>query len=271
MNWWEALILGLVEGLTEYLPVSSTGHLLLTEKALGLEGNDANHAYIIVIQAGAILAVLWACRPRVVQALAGLRGDSAGQALLTRLLVAFVPAAVIGFLLDDWIESHLFGLWPIAAAWFIGGVLILAVPRLRHGGVQGTSFESITLSQALVIGLAQTIAMAPGTSRSLATIAAALLVGLSAAAAVEFSFLLGVVTLTAASAYTALKSHEALATIGLANLAIGLSVAFVSAWLTVSFLLQWVKARGLAAFGWYRIALGLVVVWLLWQGHLSPV
>ncbi|MEY2806271.1 MAG: undecaprenyl-diphosphate phosphatase [Planctomycetia bacterium] len=269
MDWIDALILGLVEGLTEYLPVSSTGHLLLAERLLGLEANEANHAYAIVIQAGAILAVLWACRPRVVQLLGAARGDAAGRRLVANLAVAFVPAAAIGFLLDDWIEAQLFGMWPIATMWILGGIFILLVPRLRRGGAQGLGFDEIGARQALLIGLAQVVAMAPGTSRSLATISAALLVGLSGAAAVEFSFLLGVATLTAASAWTALKSHEALAQIGLANIAIGLLVSYVAAWATVSFLLEWVRSRGLAMFGWYRLALGGLVSVGLWLGWLE--
>jgi undecaprenyl-diphosphatase len=269
VDWFDALILGLVEGLTEYLPVSSTGHLLLAERLLGLEANEANHAYAIVIQAGAILAVLWACRPRVAQLLGAPAGDPAGRRLLANLLVAFVPAAVIGLLFDDWIEAQFFGLWPIATMWILGGIFILLVPRLRRGGARGLGFEDIGARQALIIGLAQVVAMAPGTSRSLATISAALLVGLSGAAAVEFSFLLGVATLTAASAWTALKSHEALAQIGLANIAIGMTVSYIAAWATVSFLLEWVRSRGLAMFGWYRLALGVLVAACLWRGWLS--
>lgn len=269
MDAWDALLLGLVEGLTEYLPVSSTGHLLLAQRMLGLHGSEANHAFAIVIQAGAILAVLHACRPRVVQVFGGLAAAGPGRALLLNLVAAFVPAAFIGFLLDDWIEARLFGLWPVASAWIAGGLVILMVPRLRNGGAQGAALESVTLRQAALVGLAQTLAMAPGTSRSLATIAAGLLVGLSAAAAVEFSFLLGVLTLGAASAYTALKSHEALASLGGANIAIGLGVSFVSAWLTVKFLLEWVRTRGLAVFGWYRFALGAAVLVLLALGVLT--
>ena len=143
------------------------------------------------------------------------------------------------------------------------------MPRLRRGGARGLGFEDIGARQALIIGLAQVVAMAPGTSRSLATISAALLVGLSGAAAVEFSFLLGVATLTAASAWTALKSHEALAQIGLANIAIGMAVSYIAAWATVSFLLEWVRSRGLAMFGWYRLALGVLVAACLWRGWLS--
>ncbi|MEY2747075.1 MAG: hypothetical protein RL112_2117 [Planctomycetota bacterium] len=269
MDWFDALILGLVEGLTEYLPVSSTGHLLLSQRLLGLESSEANNAYAIVIQAGAILAVLWACRARVRQLLGAPAGDVEGRRLLANLVVAFVPAAAIGFLFDDWIEARFFGLWPIATMWIAGGAFILLVPRLRRGGAQGLGFEQIGARQALLIGLAQVVAMAPGTSRSLATISAALLVGLSGAAAVEFSFLLGVATLTAASAWTALKSHEALAEIGLANIAIGLVVSYLAAWATVSFLLEWVRSRGLAMFGWYRLALGGLVALCLWGGWLS--
>ena len=208
----QAMILGVVEGLTEYLPVSSTGHLLLAERLMGIGDSqsasaeeqqrtkDATDAYTICIQAGAIIAVLGLYFRRVRQMLRGLVGrDPAGNRLLVNVVAGFVPAAVIGLLFNKIIKAYLFGLWPVVAAWFVGGVAILAVSwhkRNHRGPVhEGLSLEELTWRMALIIGFAQCIAMWPGVSRSLVTIVGGLMVGLSLSAAVEYSFLLGVVTL----------------------------------------------------------------------------
>ena len=210
MEWFQALILGIVEGLTEYLPVSSTGHLLLAQRWMGIPQDEAANAYAIAIQAGAIVAVLGLYRARVGQILRGLAGkDEDGRKLALAIVVAFVPAAVVGLLFDEKIEELLFGLPPICLAWLVGGLAILAVSfwRRRRGaeGDQGDELLSLTLRGALLIGLIQCIAMWPGTSRSLVTIVGGLMVGLRMAAAVEFSFLLGLVTLGAATAYKAMS------------------------------------------------------------------
>ena len=166
MDLWQALLLGLVEGLTEYLPVSSTGHLLVVQRLLGIEQGEAANAYAIVIQAGAIVAVLGLYRRRVFQMARGLRGrDEDGRRIATALGIAFVPAAVVGLLADDAIEAYLFGIWPIVAAWAIGGLLILALsPLIRHK--KGRLLETISLQAAFLIGLAQCAAMWPGVSRA---------------------------------------------------------------------------------------------------------
>jgi len=208
MNWWQAMLLGIVEGITEYLPVSSTGHLLLTQRLLRIPASEAADAYAICIQAGAILAVLGLYWPQVKKMLLGLLGkEPAGLRLAVNIVVAFLPAAVIGVLFDKKIEEYLFGLWPITAAWFVGGLAILAVSRWRRmhrtGAHEGGGLASLTIPMALTVGFAQCLAMWPGTSRSLVTILAGILVGLNLGAAVEFSFLLGVVTLTAATAFKA--------------------------------------------------------------------
>jgi len=273
---FQALILGLVEGLTEYLPVSSTGHLLLAQRLMGIDSSTASDAFAICIQAGAILAVLGIYRQRVAQMVMGAVGrNEAGQRLLINLLSAFVPAAVLGLLLEKPIKKYLFGgdewgLWPVVAAWFAGGmaILVVSLARRRRGTSPTTGFdlEQLTVRMALIVGLAQCIAMWPGVSRSLITIVGGVLVGLSLPAAVELSFLLGVITLTAATAYDALKhGPEMLATYGATPLLIGFSAAWLSAVLAVKWMVGYLKSHGMEIFGWYRVALAFVVAaWLLW-------
>ncbi len=276
MDNFQALILGLVEGLTEYLPVSSTGHLLLAQRLMGIDSSTASDAFAICIQAGAILAVLGIYRQRVAQMVMGAIGrNEAGQRLLINLLSAFVPAAVLGLLLEKPIKKYLFGgdewgLWPVVAAWFAGGmaILVVSLARRRRGTSPTTGFdlEQLTIRMALIVGFAQCIAMWPGVSRSLITIVGGVLVGLSLPAAVELSFLLGVITLTAATAYDALKhGPEMLATYGATPLLIGFGAAWLSAVLAVKWMVGYLKSHGMEIFGWYRVALAFVVAaWLLW-------
>jgi len=266
MTLLDAFILGIVEGITEYLPVSSTGHLLLAERALGIERSDAADAYAICIQAGAILAVLGLYRGRVRQIAAGAIGrDMDGRRLLVNLAVAFVPAATLGFLFNDQIDAYLFGLWPVVTAWAVGGVAILAL-RGRAGRL---GIEQIDLRVALIIGLAQCLALWPGTSRSLATILGAVLAGVALPAAVEFSFLLGLLTLGAATSYSALKhGEEMLAAFGPGPIVVGFLASFVSAVLAVKWLVGWLQSRGMEVFAVWRIGLALVVAGLLLAGWL---
>ena len=276
MDNFQALILGLVEGLTEYLPVSSTGHLLLAQRLMGIDSSTASDAFAICIQSGAILAVLGIYRQRVAQMVMGAIGrNEAGQRLLINLLSAFVPAAVLGLLLEKPIKKYLFGgdewgLWPVVAAWFAGGmaILVVSLARRRRGTSPTTGFdlEQLTIRMALIVGFAQCIAMWPGVSRSLITIVGGVLVGLSLPAAVELSFLLGVITLTAATAYDALKhGPEMLATYGATPLLIGFGAAWLSAVLAVKWMVGYLKSHGMEIFGWYRVALAFVVAaWLLW-------
>ena len=266
----EAALLGLVEGISEYLPISSTGHLILAQRALGIGNDEASRAFAICIQAGAILAVLGLYAPRVAWMLRGCAGgDPAGRRLALQLVLAFLPAAVVGVLAKKHIEHSLFGLWPVVWAWALGGAAILCVPVLRRGvqGSQGKSLLEITWASAFAIGLFQCLALLPGTSRSLATIAGALLLGLSGAAAVEFSLLLGVLTLCAATVKEAHDSgHAMFASYGVAPIVVGALVAAVSAWLAVRWLVSWLSTRGLAPFGWYRLALAATVAVLLARG-----
>ena len=280
MSWWEAIILGLVEGLTEYLPVSSTGHLLVVQAMLGIgtaseEAKRAADAYAICIQAGAIVAVLGLYRERVMQMMRGLVGrDEDGRRLLLNIIAGFVPAAVIGLLINGWIKQYLFGPWPVVFAWFVGGVLILAVAwwrRAHHEGPQyGKSLLQLTWRAALIIGFAQCIAMWPGTSRSLVTIVGGVLVGLSLAAAVEFSFLLGVVTLGAATCYDGLKNGEVIfQRYDALAIFLGFAFAWASAVLAVKWMVAYLNKHGLQLFGYYRVAIAIIVGLLLVSGVLQ--
>jgi undecaprenyl-diphosphatase len=264
LGLWQAVILGLVEGATEYLPVSSTGHLLVAGHLMGLANNPAADAYSIVIQGGAILAVLGLYRHRVRQILQGLAGrDEEGQRLALNLGIAFLPAALMGLLFEAAIKQHLFGLWPITAAWFFGGAAILAINgsgRDRWRADTGLTLTSLGPRWAVLVGLAQCAALWPGVSRSLATILGGILAGASMTAAVEFSFLLGLLTLGAATVYEALKEgHLIIATFGWTSPVLGFLCAFASAWLSVRWLVVFLQRRGLALFGWYRMALATVV------------
>jgi undecaprenyl-diphosphatase len=273
MDWLQAAIIGVVEGLTEYLPVSSTAHILLTQRALGIPESEAADAYAICIQAGAILAVLGIYARRVGEMVRGLLGkDPEGLRLAINIVVAFLPAAIIGLLFNKTIKEHLFHLWPICWAWFIGGVVILVfawATRSRHGAGKGV-FQ-LSAAGALAIGLMQCLGMIPGTSRSLVTILGGLFVGLSMEAALEFSFLLGLVTLTAATVHDGYKHGSAmLHDYSPVTMAIGFVAAAVAAAVAVTWMLHYLRRRGLAVFGYYRIALALVVGALLWKGMIAP-
>ncbi len=258
-----AIVLGLVEGLTEYLPVSSTGHLLVTNELLGLGGtaaaDEALDAYAICIQAGAILAVLVLYQERVRQMVDGLIGRSDdGRAVLLAVITAFVPTAIIGLALKDVVRDRLFGAGPIAVAWLVGGLAILGLVRSGFFTRAGVALTSITTTQALLIGLGQAVALWPGVSRSLVTIIAGVLVGLSLEAAVEFSFLLGLVTLSAATVLTAYTDGSLLIdTFGYVTPLIGLVVAFVAAVASVRWMVSWLQSRGFGVFGYYRVAIGI--------------
>jgi undecaprenyl-diphosphatase len=293
MHPLQAFILGVIEGITEYLPISSTGHLIVAQRLMGIgtgsaESKAAADAFAVCIQGGAILAVLGLYGKRVLQMIRGVLGmDAEGLKLAIAIIAGFLPAAVLGLLLSHWIKAHLFGLWPVIAAWILGGIAILATAFWRkrnppRGG--GMELTELTWQLAVIIGLLQCVAMCPGTSRSLMTICGGLLVGLSIRAAVEYSFLLGVLTLTAATAKDAVDKVKDLDPIydtlfggtklmlheyGLTPMLVGIVAAAISAAITVKWLVSYLQSHGLSVFGWYRIAVGMVIGGLILSGTLA--
>ncbi|HUI71750.1 MAG TPA: undecaprenyl-diphosphate phosphatase [Spirochaetia bacterium] len=267
----QALILGIVEGVTEYLPVSSTGHLNVVQSLLGLwatpEEKSASDAYAICIQAGAIIAVFLISFGRIRGMVRGIVGqDREGLRLFGNVVVAFIPAALIGLVLEETIKRYLYGIWPIVGAWLVGGIFILAVMTGRRGQ-EGRGIEGLTWRTALLIGLAQVLSLWPGVSRSLVTIAGGIFVGLSVPAAVEFSFLLGLVTLGVATIYEGLKlGHLIVTSFGWVSPVIGLLAAAVSAFIAVRWMIGYLRTRSLAVFGWYRVAIAVIVTALVFAG-----
>jgi len=272
LTLFQAVVLGFVEGATEYLPVSSTGHLLIAQHLLGMDRNErqleAAHSLAICIQSGAILAVILLYFGRIRQLLNGALGhDADGLRLLINLMIAFLPAAVTGLLFNEWVKQHLFGVLPVAAALCVGGVIILLQTRSREKADSDSGKEMAQMSwrDALFVGVVQCLAFWPGFSRSLATILGCRFAGVRMMAAVEFSFLLGLITLTAATAYEGLKNGEdMIANYGVAMPLIALIMAFSAAVVSVRFMVNALGKYGLAPFGYYRIILAVVcVVWLI--------
>jgi undecaprenyl-diphosphatase len=262
-----AVLLGIVEGLTEYLPVSSTGHLELAGHVLGLPDDSATSSFEIVIQLGAILAVVVHYRALLTDRLRGLFvGERDAIRLAVALMLAFAPAAALGLLFRKAIKAYLFKPLPIAAALVFGGIVMIVVERVRarRGTVGEDGLDKVTPGRALAIGFGQCASLWPGSSRSMCTIVAGQLSGLSTATAAEFSFLLALPTLGAATLFEANKARSVLlAQVGSVNLMVGLMVSFLVAWAVIASFLRYLRARGLEPFGWYRIVLGLVAIWIL--------
>ena len=267
----KAVVLGLVEGVTEYLPVSSTGHLLITEKILDVgqtpQDKDATDTYTVVIQIGAILAVLGIFRNRFVLMFQGAIGKSEeGRSLLLSLALAFVPAVVIAVGLQKPIKKHLLAPWPVVGAWVVGALVIFAfVANQSRFTTKFNTASSIPPNVAIGIGVAQVLALWPGTSRSLVTILAAVILGCSMTAAVEFSFLLGFLTLSAATAYELLKNGSTLIdSFGVINPLIGIVVAGLAAFASVKWMIVYLEKHPLTIFAWYRLVVaGIAAVLLL--------
>jgi undecaprenyl-diphosphatase len=257
----KAALLGLIEGVTEFIPVSSTGHLILASHWLG-ETGEAAKTFDIFIQLGAILAIVWLYRARLAHAVLAARRDPASRRFLLNLLVAFLPAAIVGFLFHDWIKARLFTPEVVAAALVAGGVAILVIerarPRERVAEVAGVPPRT-----ALGIGLAQVLSLVPGTSRSGATIMGGYALGLSRRAATEFSFFLSIPVMFAATLYDLFKSRGALAAADAPAFAVGFVVAFASAVIVVRGFLRYVSHHSFAAFAWYRVVLGVVLLLVL--------
>ncbi len=263
----KALVLGIVEGLTEFLPVSSTGHLILAADLLGFNGEKAK-TFNLAIQTGAMLAVVWEYRAKFLGVLAGLASDRTAQRFVANLVVAFIPAALLGLALGGLIKAHLFAPVPVATAFILGAFVILWVER-RSRPVRIERVDDMTWRDALKVGFAQCFALIPGTSRSGATIIGAMLFGLSRKAATEFSFFLAVPTLVAAGAYDLVRNRAAFSEADLGMLAVGLIAAFVSAFVCVRWLIRFVATHDFKPFAWYRIAFGLVVLVTAWTGLVS--
>jgi len=258
----KALILGIVEGLTEFLPISSTGHLILVGDLLDFN-DDRGKLFSIVIQSGAILAVVWEYRERIARVAKGFGRDAGANRFVLNLFIAFLPLALLGLLFKSAIEAHLFKPLPVAAAFIIGALLILWAERREHV-IRVQSVDDMTPLDALKLGFAQALALIPGTSRSGATIIGGLLFGLSRRAATEFSFFLAIPTLIVATFYKLYKERALLSADDLAMWAVGFIAAFVSAFLCVRWLLRFISSHDFTPFAWYRIAFGIVVL-LTWQ------
>ena len=258
VNPWIAAILGVVEGLTEYLPVSSTGHLILVSRWLGLSGEGSTRRRRHPARRHPAVVVHY--RTLLAARVSGLfRWQRESVSLATALLLGFVPTAVVGLLLRKKIKALLFGEGPVALALVVGGVVMIAVELLRSKRTPGMDgLEHVTPKRALIIGLGQCVSMWPGSSRSMCTILAGQLAGLSTATAAEFSFLLGLPTLGAATLYEMMKSAKRRA-LGTANVAIGLVVSFVVAWAVIAAFIAYLRRFGLLPFGVYRIVVGLIV------------
>ena len=256
----KALIMGLVEGLTEFLPISSTGHLILAASLLNFTGEKVK-VFEIVIQAGAMLAVFWEYRAKIGRVLAGIFSERKEQLFALNVVVGFLPAALLGLLLGSKIKDHLFAPIPVALAFIIGGVIILWVEKRQLNHVPRiNSVDEMSLLDALKVGCAQTLALIPGTSRSGATIIGGMMLGLSRQAATEFSFFLAMPTLMGATVYSLYKERALLSAADLPMFGVGSLAAFASAFLCVRWLLRYISHHDFTIFAWYRIVFGLIVL-----------
>ena len=275
----KAAVMGLVEGLTEFLPISSTGHLILAGSLLDFTGETAK-VFEIAIQTGAMFAVIWEYRERLSRTVRGLGHDRQAQRFALNVLIAFVPAVVLGLAFGKVVKQHLFHPVPVATAFIVGGLIILWVER-RHRRAFGErdlegarlarveTVDDMTPLDALKVGLVQCLALVPGTSRSGATIIGAMLFGFSRKAATEFSFYLGIPTLMGAGAYSVWKERAALHWHDLPLFLVGSVFAFISALLCIRWLIRFVSTHDFTIFAWYRIVFGGVVLLTAWTGWVT--
>jgi undecaprenyl-diphosphatase len=265
MDFWtaiQALILGVVEGLTEFLPISSTGHQIIVADLLDFGGERAM-AFNIIIQLGAILAVVWEFRRKILDVVTGLPTQRNAQRFTINLLIAFLPAVVLGVIFADLIHHYLFNPITVATALVIGGIVMLWAERREHE-VHAESVDDITWKDALKVGFAQCLAMIPGTSRSGSTIIGGLLFGLSRKTATEFSFFLAMPTMVGAAVYSGYKYRDLFQPADLPVFAIGFVTSFIFAMIAVKGLLKFIASHSYATFAWYRIAFGLLIL-ATWQ------
>ena len=266
----KAAVMGIVEGLTEFLPISSTGHLILAGALLGFDDERAK-VFDIAIQTGAILAVIIVYWQKIRATLAGLASDAQAQRFALNVLVAFIPAVVLGLLFGKAIQAHLFTPVVVASTFILGGLVILWVERRPAATVRIEDVDAMTWKDALKLGLVQCLALVPGTSRSGATIIGGMLLGLSRKAATDFSFYLAIPTLIGAGGYSLVKERALLSPADLPMFLVGLFFSFVSAWLCVRWLLRYISTHDFSPFAWYRIVFGLVVLgtsalgWVDWR------
>jgi undecaprenyl-diphosphatase len=265
MDLWaafQAFILGVVEGLTEFLPISSTGHLIVVGDLLEFNGQTAT-AFKIIIQLGAILAVMWEFRERILGVVTGLPTQRQAQRFTINLLIAFIPAVVLGLLFADLIEHWLFNPITVATALVLGGIVMIWAEKREHS-IKAETVDDMTWSLALKVGFAQCLALIPGTSRSGSTIIGGLLFGLSRKAATEFSFFLAMPTMVAATVYSLYKYRDILRLEDLPVFLIGFVTTFIVAMITVRALLKFIANHSYAVFAWYRIAFGILIL-ATWQ------
>lgn len=263
MSFLLAIILGIVEGLTEFLPISSTGHLILVSNLFSYVGDKAD-AFIIFIQLGAIAAVVAEYWKKIVSILKGISRNQQSRKFTMNIFIAFLPAAIIGFLFHSVIEKKLFGPMPVAAALLVGAFLMIIVEKTARAQTNASA-ETVTTSQALKIGIAQCLSLWPGFSRSAATIMGGMAVGLDRKTATEFSFFLAIPTLGVATIYSLLKNIHIFTSNDAGFLIVGTVVSFVAARMAIKWLLNYVSTHSLKPFAWYRIALGLLVLLLLYR------
>ena len=263
---FKALILGLVEGATEFLPVSSTGHLIIVGDLLNFN-DDKGKVFEIVIQLGAILAVCWEFRHRLTHTISHIPESQAARGLVLNLLIAFLPAAILGLLFHHQIKQYLFSPITVSIALIVGGIAILFIEKNAPKSISQT-IEAITPIQALKVGLAQALALVPGVSRAGATILGGVAFGLNRQTATEFSFFLAIPIMFAATAYDVLKSWRLLAVEDIPMFAVGFITAFISAAFVIKLLLRYVANHDFRAFAWYRILFGtLVLLYFLFKTH----
>jgi undecaprenyl-diphosphatase len=261
----KAAIMGVVEGLTEFLPISSTGHLILAGALLGLD-DAKGKVFDIAIQTGAILAVIIVYWQKIRDTLVALPTQKQAQRFALNVLIAFFPAVVLGLLFGKAIQAHLFTPAVVASTFILGGFIILWAEKRTQSVVRIHEVDEMTPLDAIKVGLVQCLAMIPGTSRSGATIIGGMLLGLSRKAATDFSFYLAIPTLIGAGAYSLFKERALLSVADLPTFAVGLVFSFLSAWLCVRWLLRYISTHSFTPFAWYRIAFGIVVLATAWSG-----
>lgn len=262
----KAAIMGIVEGLTEFLPISSTGHLILAGSLLGGFGDDRGKVFEIAIQTGAIFAVILVYWQKIRSTVVALPRQPKAQRLALNIFIGFLPAVVLGLLFGKVIKAHLFIPTVVASTFIIGGFIILWAEKRPPGSVRVEHVDDMTPWDALKVGLVQCFAMIPGTSRSGSTIIGGMLLGLSRQAATDFSFFLAIPTLIGAGVYSVYKERAALSMADLPLFAVGLVFSFISAWLCVRWLLRYISSHSFVPFAWYRIAFGIVVLATAWSG-----